>query len=219
MKAYLKIALGLLFWVSASFFSGSAYLFAGELKPRLIEGVIDNFHFKLNNEKQHCQLSINHPDGGGRVTPWFSLASQSPCYFFGDSKKEKIQTYSYPDDKIDYVLLIAGTAIELTAEQRKNKKMQEESYCTQEIQAIFIENGQIKLGAREVNAFACADDRLDEKMYQQQIKQPRRNIEEVAKELAVKQIVTPEVSFFESLQQKIEAIFKDTPKRDVKVPL
>ncbi len=202
-KGSLKISL--LFFISSSLFTLSACLFADEPNPLLIEGSIDSFHFKLDNDKQYCQLAIDHADG---VIPWFPLASQSPCYFFAENEKEKIQSYSYPDANIDYVLLIGGTASELTAEQRKNKKMSTTSYCSQEIQAIIVEKGKIKLGTTETNAFACAEDRLDEKVYQQKIKQPREGIEKVVQERLKKQTNTLEASFFESLQQKVEAIFK-----------
>ncbi len=201
-KRALKIAL--LFFIGSSFFTQNTCLFADEPKPFLIEGKIDNFHFKLNNDKQHCQLAIDHADA---VIPWFPLTSQSPCYFFADNKQEKIQSYSYPDANIDYILLIGGTASELTVEQRKKKKMSATSYCTEEIQAIIIEKGKIKLGTTQTNAFACAENRLDEKLYRQKIKQPRKEIKKVIQEQLKKQTAL-ETSFFESLQQKVEAIFK-----------
>ncbi len=196
-----------LFFIGTGFFIQNAYLFATEpkpVKPLLIEGSIDRFHFKLNNDKQYCQLAIDYTDG---AIPWFPLASQSPCYFFADNKQEKIQSYSYPDENIDYILLIGGTETELSAEKRKNKKMPVASYCTEEIQAIIIEKGEIKLGTTQTNAFACAEDRLDEKVYQQNTKQPRKEVEKVVQEQLKKQTAL-ETSFFESLQQKIEAIFK-----------
>lgn len=189
----------------------STHLFARPV-PLLTEDFVDTFHFKLNNDKSYCQLSIRSPDDS--ITQ-FPLASQSPCYFFGDHEKKKIQTYSYKEAHIEHILFIGGTAVTLTDEQRQSKKMPIDSYCTQNIQAITIETGKVKLGNMNTAFFACAEDRLDEKIYQQVTKQPRVNIEVFLQEQKEKrptvnrgQVPQADVPFFEGLQQKIEAIFK-----------
>ena len=171
----------------------------------LTEGVVGNFYLKLNNNKPQCQLIINVSDG---IKKELVLKSQSPCYFFADIEQKKIQTYSYPDANIDTVLLIGGTKLVLGDKQKENRKIPANSYCTQDMQAIIVEYGKIKLTDIDTQAFACAEDRLDEKMYRHMIKQPRDAIEAEAKEQPLSLKVTPELSFLEDLQQKIEAIFK-----------
>ncbi|HFC92443.1 MAG TPA: hypothetical protein ENJ51_06490 [Leucothrix mucor] len=175
-------------------------------KPLLLEGTVGSYYFKLSNDKQHCQLAIKDAD---KVIQSFSLSSQSPCYFFADSKQEKIQTYSYPDAKVDTILLIGGTAIELSAEERQLKKLPTDSYCTQDSQAITLENGKIKIGAVRTKTFACAEDRLDEIVYQQVLQNKRDDIETYTARQIQKNIKMERsnASFFDRLQQKINAIF------------
>lgn len=177
-------------------------------KPLLLTGSVGSYHFKLMNNKQHCQLSIQAID---KSIQNFQLSSQSPCYFFADHQQEKIQTYSYPDAKVDYVLLIGGTEVKLSAKERQLKKFPPKSYCTQNSQAITLENGKIKISSVDNKTFACAEDRLDEKVYQQTLTQKRLDIKTVIvqqqKETLNTQNSPTEISFVESLQQKIEAIF------------
>ena len=205
MKQSLKISALFILCVSPSLFSAPA--------PLLTQGAVDAFHFKLDNDKPYCQLSIQYPQDS---IAWSSLASQSPCYFFADYQQKKIQTYSYKDSRIDYILLIGGTAVKLTNEQRKNKKIPINSYCTQDIQALTIKAGKIKLGNVKTTSFACAEDRLDEKLYQQMSEQPQVDIEVFIKEQKEstankEQPSKVEVPFWENLQQKIEAIFDLNP--------
>lgn len=205
MKFSLKVSALFLLCVSPNLFSAPA--------PLLTEGTIGSFHFKLNNDKPHCQLSIQHPEDS---IAWFSLTSQSPCYFFANHEQKKIQTYAYKDSHIDSVFLIGGTAVKLTDEQRKNKKTPIDSYCTQDIQALTIEAGKIKIGNVNTTSFACTKDRLDEKLYQQVSKQPRFDIEELIKAQKEKKpnasdtnlLPKKEKPFWENLQHKIEAIFE-----------
>jgi hypothetical protein len=178
-------------------------------KPLLLEGEVGGYYFKLINDKPHCQLSIKKADNAIQTV---SLSSQSPCYFFADNQQEKIQSYSYPDNKLDYVLLIGGTAVELSAEERQLKKLPADSYCTQESQAITLEDGKVKIGTPDSKAFACAEDRLDEKVYQQVLTQQRRDIKTVIEQQTAisdrQQSNASKASFLENIQQKLEAIFK-----------
>ncbi len=175
-------------------------------KPLLLEGSVGSYHFKLINDKQHCQLVIKDAD---KAIQTFPLSSQSPCYFFADSKQEKIQTYSYPDANVDSILLIGGTAVALSAEARQLKKLPTDSYCTQDSQAITLEKGIIKIGVVDNKTFACAEDRLDEKVYRQVLQKKRDNIEVYTAQQIQKHtdIESSNASFFDRLQQKINAIF------------
>ncbi|MCK5918451.1 MAG: hypothetical protein KAG34_08495 [Cocleimonas sp.] len=178
-------------------------------KPLLLEGVVGRYHFKLSNDQQYCQLAIKDVDKAIQIFP---LNSQSPCYFFADSQQKKIQTYSYPAAKVDSILFIGGTEVEFSAEQRQLKKLPAESYCTKDSQAIIVENGKIKIGKVDTKTFACAEDRLDEKVYQQVLTQKRFDIEMVIVPQEAARVDTQQrasnASFLENIQQKIEAIFK-----------
>jgi hypothetical protein len=103
------------------------------------------------------------------------------------------------------VALIGGTAVRIDAETRLEKKLSADNYCTENIQAITLEENKIKLTQVEDNAFACAKDRLDEKRYQQVIKQKRFTIKELEQQKIKEEGAG--MSFFEGVQQKIEAIF------------
>jgi hypothetical protein len=178
-------------------------------KPLLLEGEVDGYYFRLINDKPHCQLSIKKAN---KTIQTVLLSCQSPCYFFADNQQEKIQSYSYPDNKLDYVLLIGGTAAELSAEERQLKKLPGDSYCTQESQAITLEDGKVKIGMLNSKAFACAEDRLDEKVYQQVLTQQRRSIKTVIEQQTAisnrQQSNASKASFLENIQQKLEVIFK-----------
>jgi hypothetical protein len=197
MKQSLKMSALFILCINPSLFSAPPSL--------LTEGAIDVFHFKLNNDKPYCQLSIQYPDPEDSIA-WFSLSSQSPCYFFADHQQNQIQTYSYKDSHIEHILLMGGTTVKLTDQQRKNKKIPIDSYCTQNIQALTIKAGKIKLGSVKTTSFACAEDRLDEKLYRQMSEQPQVDIEVLIKEQKEKSSKV-EVPFWEDLHQKIEAIF------------
>jgi hypothetical protein len=197
--------------VFISFLMIGSHLYAAP-NPLFLAGSVGSYYFKLINDKQHCQLSIQTMD---KSIQSFQLSSQSPCYFFTDNKQEKIQTYAYPDAKVDYVLLIGGTEVTLSAKERQLKKLPPKSYCTQDSQAIILEKGKIKVGFVDNKTFACAEDRLDEKVYQQMLTQKRLDIKTIIaqqkKAILNTQSNAAEISFVESLQQKIEAIFGILP--------
>lgn len=172
-----------------------------EPNTAVIEGVIGAYQLILNNQKPQCELSIHRV---GHPAQLLTLQSTSRCYFFADITQKKIQTYTYPKHNIAYIALIGGTAAVLDAKTRQEKKLPASSYCTQNIQAILLENNTLKLTQTETNALACEKDRLDEKRYQQITKQPRFTIKALKQQ---RQEEGVELSFFETLQQKIEAIF------------
>ena len=184
-------------------------------KGLLLEGTMGEYRLLLVNDKPQCQLELQALSFlENKSTDLIPLGIKSPCYFFPDSKKKQAQRYSYPDLDVDYVMLIGGTVVELTADARQEKKLPLTSYCTQQIQAVTLEKANIKLGSVNNNAFACAEERLDEIFYQQNLKQPRNNIETIIKQSQQKiaeendpKRVKTEPSFIESLQQKMEAIF------------
>jgi hypothetical protein len=183
-------------------FSFNHSLVAAPINTGLLEGVIGSYQLTLDNNTPYCGLLINSSDSSEQL---FSLNSKSPCYFFADNLQKNIQTYSYPKSNIDYVALIGGTAVRLDAETRLEKKLSADNYCTESIQAITLEENKIKLTQVEDNAFACAKDRLDEKRYQQVIKQKRFTIKELEQQKIKEEGAG--MSFFEGVQQKIEAIF------------
>ena len=187
------------------FLTLSSSLYAAP-KPLLLEGTVGSYHFKISNDKPHCQLAIKDAD---KAIQTFPLSSQSPCYFFAESKQEKIQTYSYPDAKVDTILLIGGTAVELSTEERQLKKLPVDSYCTQDSQAITLEKGIIKIGVVDNKTFACAEDRLDEKVYRQVLQSKRDDIEVYTVQQIQKStdMERSNASSFDRLQQKINAIF------------
>jgi hypothetical protein len=167
------------------------------------------YRLLLVNDKPQCQLEVHTPNKSIQL---ISLPIKAPCYFFAESDKKQAQRYSYPDMQVEYVMLIGGTVVELTADARQQKKLPPTSYCTQQIQAVTLENGNVHLGSVDNNAFACAEDRLDEILYKQSLKQPRSAIEMIVKQSKTSDVNDPktakiEPSFIESLQQKVEAIF------------
>jgi hypothetical protein len=185
-------------------------------KGLLLEGTMGEYRLLLVNDKPQCQLELQVLSFlKNKSTDLIPLRIKSPCYFFTDSKQKQAQRYSYPDLDVDYMMLIGGTVVELTAEERQEKKLPPSSYCTQQIQAVTLEKANIRLGSVNNNAFACAEERLDEIFYQQNLKQPRNDIETIIKQSQQKtaekndlETAKTETSFIESLQQNIEAIFK-----------
>jgi hypothetical protein len=172
-----------------------------EPNTAVTEGSIGEHQFKLNNHKPHCELSIQTGDNRAKL---LVLQSTSPCYFFADITQKNIQTYAYPKHNIGYIALIGGTAAVLETQTRQEKKLSVDRYCTQDIQAILVDDNSIKLTKTETNAFACEKDRLDEKRYQQVIKQPRFTLKELEQQ---RQEEGVELSFFETLQQQLKAMF------------
>lgn len=195
----------LVLWISIS---GSLL---AEPKPLLVEGVIGKMTFKLINDKSQCQLSLH---SSAKIIKIIPLESQSPCYFFADSEQKNIQLYAYPEQQIDAVILIGGTAIGLTDDIRQRKKLPVDSYCTQYIQAVILEKGIAKISTVNINAIACAEDRIDEKMYRQALRQAKYDSELLVKsdkkpEGETPKPLTSDMSFIESIVQKVGAIFKE----------
>jgi hypothetical protein len=190
-------------------FSGNVL---AEPKPLLLEGVIGNTTLKLINDQPQCQLSLHFFDTPKKI---FTLKSKSPCYFFADSEQKNIQIYAYPQQQIEAVLLIGGTPLELTADIRQHKKLSIDSYCTQTIQPIVLKKESVKLGTVITNAMACASDRLDEKMYQQMLKQVPHDTEAFVilnkMQPDAESTKTPmsELSFIDKIIRSVEELFKD----------
>ena len=197
-----------------------ALLIAGMLQAAptdlITQAAVDGVNLTLLNEAEYCQLEVKGADG---ELQRLNLSSKAPCYFFPDLEKTQVQSYSYADAGVEEVLLIGGTPVVLTPEERQSKKLPSESYCTQDIQAISYENKVIMLGAVEMNAYACAEDRLDEKLYQQALQQPRQSIKVLHEQqmmqansagevLDVKPNSSAEPSLLDSIQKKIKAIFE-----------
>lgn len=188
-------------------FCGSASLCA-EPQALMITATLESFQLTLVNDNKDCQLSVASVDS---ALVSIVLPNQSPCYFFQDHLKQQAQHYTYPKAKGVKVLLMAGTAVKASREQRQAKKLSLDAYCTQTIQALILEEGVIKLGVVDRNALACADDRLDEIRYRQVLKQPRQALDTFPK--APITVLQPPVvplerlSLIEVIQKKIQALF------------
>ena len=163
----------------------------------LVETNVDKYQLTLLNEQKNCQLSVKSASQDSKV----DLEIQSPCYFFPNNDKDGVQMYAYDDKGIAQIMLVGGTAVELSEEERKLKKLPANSYCTQEMQAISLEHAKIKL-SKKTQAFACGEDRLDDIVYKQVLQQERVDI----KNLPAKK--SEDISFFGSLKKKIQGIFE-----------
>ena len=182
-----------------------------ESRGLLVDAFLAPYQLKLLNNKNNCQLTISQKEKKAVI---LQLESKSPCYFFADSSHQTAQLYSYKEDGIDNVLLIGGTAVEQKPDETQAQKKSSQDYCSQDIQAIILEHGEIKLGERNTESTACSQDRLDEKIYQQAGKQTRSSLEQLLQAQKKSKQVIVESSFFTNLQQKIQAIFSSDKAKE-----
>jgi len=193
MKVYTNVLLATLVFSSLILYSNVL----SAATALLVETQVDKYQLTLLNEQKNCQLSVKSAQEDSKI----DLAMQSPCYFFPNNEKNGVQMYAYDDKGVAQIMLVGGTAVELSAEERKLKKLPISSYCTQEMQAVTLEHAKIKL-SEKTQAFACGEDRLDDIVYKQVLQQERVDI----KKLLTKK--NENSSFFGLLKKKIQGIFE-----------
>jgi len=119
---------------------------------------INNYNLTITSNGNGCLLDYN-----GRSTGTIRLIPKPPCYFLRRDKGGPVKKFSYPDVKINAVIIIAGTPI--TDEVRKDYRLPPDTVCGSEAQGILFSKTGIRLSRAEIlyGGVACRDSGVDEK--------------------------------------------------------
>ncbi|PID45968.1 MAG: hypothetical protein CSB47_06595 [Proteobacteria bacterium] len=118
----------------------------------------------LDNQGENCVLNIIG-DNGARQS--ITLLLETPCYWVSSGESSTMQQYSYPEFDAQTTLLVAGTTLDWTDEQKKYQKLPTNTACSQYLQGIVINEGGVAAVNEIMEAPHCKTLVVDEKVFKQ----------------------------------------------------
>ncbi|GGO67625.1 hypothetical protein [Bowmanella pacifica] len=118
---------------------------------------VAGMELQLASAKDKCELRVLQ-DAELKI---LSLKPEPPCFFLRRGADEP-QRFSYPKVNIDYVLLVAGSA--LNERQRTLWNLPEDMQCGSMRQGVLVKAGQIEITPSVIkDSVACKNTGADEK--------------------------------------------------------
>ncbi len=186
---------------------------------------LNNYEFTLDNGKVNCQLQVGTKSEGTNKT--IPLLLESPCYWIVSSETKQLLNYRYESVAVDNIVMIAGTPLKLSTEEKAYQKLPLDSYCSQYLQGIVISKKQVLAVNEKMVAAHCETGlAIDEKIFYAMAHNPERYHEklpnpkettDVAKQASNAADKSPkEKSFLDSVTDSIIGLFskedEDTKK-------
>lgn len=118
--------------------------------------VLGEIELVLVEAGEHCLVNISNQNS-------ISLELAPPCYFARTSK-DQLQTYDYPKQGIDAVVLIIGDPANQS--QRKKWGLKPKMHCGTKRQALLLKGGAIFLSEKiQEGGIGCTHSGNDEKVF------------------------------------------------------
>jgi hypothetical protein len=173
--------------------------------------IISSFTLSLQNDEGKCVLTA---DKEGVVEQKITLLLDTPCYWVSTEKTPSTEplNYSYPEKKVDAVLLVAGGELDWSDEKKKYHKLPTDQICNQYLQGVIISDNEISAVDEKMDAPHCSGLIVDEKVFRQAMDIEVRyqevsssQAEATATELEIAE--PKEESLFGSIQKTIKNLF------------
>lgn len=119
----------------------------------------------LSSDEGMCTVSGSSNQQSQRIT----LRLNAPCYWVtaADNTTEEPLSYSYPEKKIDAIMLVAGGELDWSDEKKTYNKLPLNAACSQYLQGVIISENEIYAVDGLMEAPHCKGLTVDEKAFQQ----------------------------------------------------
>lgn len=175
------------------------------------------FTLTLTNDTKKCQLTAEKKGDTKRT---ITLLLDSPCFWVSASKTSGSLQYSYPEKQADTTLLVAGTPLDWSDEEKVHHKLPVNEMCSSYLQGIIINDNEMFAVDEKMDAPHCKGLVVDEKVFHQAASSKHRY-----QEVSANLVTTPESeeiqhkptqgkpltgednSFLGSIQRTIQRVF------------